>query len=121
MRSPAKRDKGTLKMQPSGRLAVCRPGHEPVEIPAGEVFLLEVPGHRQLQQTRMAFRRFEEGYGEYYSVDGYQLRDRLGRVQPLRARLRAVQNRVAAVDPERVLEVVEVLARCSSRLSITQR
>jgi hypothetical protein len=67
----------TLKMQPSGRWAVCRPGHEPVEIPAGEVFLLEVPGHRQLQQTRMAFRRFEEGYGEYYSVDGYQLRDGL--------------------------------------------
>jgi hypothetical protein len=64
-------------MQPSGRWAVCRPGHEPVEIPAGEVFLLEVPGHRQLQQTRMAFRRFEEGYGEYYSVDGYQLRDGL--------------------------------------------
>jgi hypothetical protein len=50
---------GTLRLQPSGRWAVCRPGREPVEIPAGEVFLLEVPGHRQLQQTRMEFRRFE--------------------------------------------------------------
>jgi hypothetical protein len=84
---------GTLKMQPSGRWAVCRPGHEPVEIPAGEVFLLEVPGHLQLQQTRMEFRRFEEGYGEYSSADRYHLADGLRAaflpVAPLQRRRRS--------------------------------
>jgi hypothetical protein len=68
---------GTLIMQPSGLWAIQVQGREPANILAGEVFLLEVQGHRQMQQTRMVFRRFEEGYGEYYSVDGYELRDGL--------------------------------------------
>ena len=38
------------------------------------------------------------------------LRDRLGRVETLRASLRAVHDGVAAVEPERVLEVVQALA-----------
>jgi hypothetical protein len=84
---------GTLKMQPSGRWAVYQPGREPVEIRAGEVFLLEMLGHRQLQQTRMEFRRFEEGYGEYSSADRYHLADGLRAaflpVAPLRRRRRS--------------------------------
>ena len=39
-----------------------------------------------------------------------QLRDRLGRVQPLRTGLGTVHDGVAAVEPERVLEIVEALA-----------
>ena len=69
------------------------PRETTVEIPAGEVFLLEVPGHRQLQQTRMEFRRFEEGYGEYYCADRYHLADGLRAaflpVAPLQRRRRS--------------------------------
>jgi hypothetical protein len=43
-------DEGILRRQPSGRWAVCLPGRQPVEIPAGEIFLLEVPGARELTQ-----------------------------------------------------------------------
>jgi hypothetical protein len=74
---------GTLRMQPSGRWAVCRPGREPVEITSGELFRVEVDG--QLEPTRMEYRHFEDPQGrryrvqpgEYYSVDGYKLRDGL--------------------------------------------
>src|SRR5690606_39416296 len=39
------------------------------------------------------------------------LRDRLAGIQDLRAILRAVQDRMAAIEPERILERVEPLAR----------
>jgi hypothetical protein len=60
---------GILRLQSSGRWAVCRPGRDPVEITSGELFRVEVDG--ELRVTRM-----EELYSEgYYSVDGYPLRD----------------------------------------------
>jgi hypothetical protein len=66
-------EEGTLKMQPSGRWAVCWPGRKPVEITSGELFRVEVAG--ELQLTRMKFRyRPRRGY---YTVDGYPLRDGL--------------------------------------------
>jgi hypothetical protein len=81
---PRDENEGTLRMKPSGRWAVCRPGHAPVEITSGEPFRIEVDG--ELKLTRMEFRHFEgplkgRGYrgqpGEYYSTDGYWLRDGL--------------------------------------------
>lgn len=45
----------------------------------------------------------------------------LGWVQTLRAGLRAVHDRVAAIKAERILEVVEALALASSLESISQR
>jgi hypothetical protein len=67
---------GTLQKQPSGRWAVCLPGHEPVEIPAGEIFLLEVPGATGARELKRA--RMEQRPGaEYYVVQGYPLRDGL--------------------------------------------
>jgi hypothetical protein len=60
---------GILRLQSSGRWAVCRPGHDPVEIMSGELFCIEVDG--ELCVTRM-----EELYFEgYFSVDGYPLRN----------------------------------------------
>jgi hypothetical protein len=60
-------------MQSSGRWAVCRPGQEPVEINAGDVFRIEVPSKGGLHLTRM-----EHLPGEgYYSVKGYSLHDGL--------------------------------------------
>jgi hypothetical protein len=47
---------GILQRQPSGRWAVCRPEHAPVEITSGEVFRIEVDG--ELRPTRMEFRHF---------------------------------------------------------------
>jgi hypothetical protein len=74
---------GVLQFQPSGRWAVCRPGHGPVEINCGDVFYIEVAG--ELKPTRMEFHHFSEGHmkgctyrglsGEYYSVDDYPLRN----------------------------------------------
>jgi hypothetical protein len=49
-------------MQPSGRWAIDVRGREPVEIPSGEVFMIEVA---------------QGGGGEYCSVDGYELREGL--------------------------------------------
>jgi hypothetical protein len=63
---------GTLRMQPSRRWAVVRPGREPVEITSGELFRVEVDG--ELKLTRMEFRHGARGGGEYYSIDGYELR-----------------------------------------------
>ena len=59
---------GILRMLPSRRWAVCRPGREPVEITSGELFRVEVDG--QLRTTRM---EYAAGIG-YYAVDGYELR-----------------------------------------------
>jgi hypothetical protein len=44
---------GTLRMQPSGQWAVCRPGKAPVEITSGEVVRVEDPGREGLHRTRM--------------------------------------------------------------------
>ena len=64
---------GILQMQPSGRWAVVCPGREPVEITAGDVFRVEVPGKGGLHLTRI-----EHLPGEgYYSVKGYSLHDGL--------------------------------------------
>jgi hypothetical protein len=69
---------GTLIMQPSGLWAVCRPRFAPVEIASGDVFMIEVPGaYPEMQRTRMEYLNHEGGGGEYYSVDGYHLRDGL--------------------------------------------
>jgi hypothetical protein len=66
-------NEGILQMQPSGRWAVCRPGQEPIEINAGDVFRVEVPGKEGLHLTRV-----EHLPGEgYYSVKGYSLLDGL--------------------------------------------
>ena len=46
----------TLCLQPSGQWAIVAPGREPVNIVAGEVFLLEVLGERKLKQVRMMQR-----------------------------------------------------------------
>ena len=73
---------GILQIQPSGRWAVCRPGRAPVEITSGELFRIEVDG--ELKPTRMEFhhftgpmkgREYRGQPGEYYSVDGYHLRN----------------------------------------------
>jgi hypothetical protein len=42
---------GVLRLQSSGRWAVCRSGHDPVEILSGELFRVEVDG--ELRVTRM--------------------------------------------------------------------
>jgi hypothetical protein len=69
----SKSDKeGILRMQPSGRWAVCRPGQAPAEITSGEVFRVEDPGKEGLHRTRM--ERDAQGY---YSVHGYHLHDGL--------------------------------------------
>jgi hypothetical protein len=49
---------GILRMQPSGRWAVCRPGRIPAEITSGERFRIEVLGSDELKLTRMEFRHF---------------------------------------------------------------
>jgi hypothetical protein len=64
---------GILRTQPSGRWALCRPGHPPVEITPGYPFRVEVDG--ELRVTRMEYRHFDRGGGEYCSVDGYPLRN----------------------------------------------
>ena len=43
----------TLCLQPSGQWAIAAPGREPVNIVAGEVFLLEVVGERKLMRVKM--------------------------------------------------------------------
>ena len=65
---------GTLQMQPTGRWAIAAPGREPVTIPVGEIFMLEVPGTRELKRARM---EQHPGSGEYYVVQGYSLREGL--------------------------------------------
>jgi hypothetical protein len=59
---------GVLQMQPSGRWAICRPGHEPIEITWGELFRVEV-ADGVLEVRRMLYA---PGRG-YYVVDGPEL------------------------------------------------
>jgi hypothetical protein len=76
------KNEGILRLQSSGRWAICRPGAPPFEITSGDRFRIEVDG--KLKVTRMEFRHFtgtmkaQELFGragEYYSADGYCLRD----------------------------------------------
>jgi hypothetical protein len=62
-----------LKMQPTGRWAVCRPGETPLVITSGDLFHIEFAG--KLHLTRMKFRY--SPWRGYYTVDGYPLRDGL--------------------------------------------
>jgi hypothetical protein len=75
---------GILRLQPSGRWAICRIGEAPFEIISGDVFRVEVDG--ELKATRMEFRHFTGSLkgrelfgqaGEYYSTEGYQLKNGL--------------------------------------------
>src|ERR1700736_6034934 len=68
---------GVLRLQPSGRWAVCRPGCQPVEITSGHAFRMAVPGTDQLVITTMEYRHFRNGGGEYYSTNGLWLEDGL--------------------------------------------
>ena len=77
---------GVLQLQPSGRWAVCRPNWRPVEFTSGDVFRIQVDDMPGLRVTRMEFRHFHGPMkgrtlrglsGEYYSVDGYRLRNGL--------------------------------------------
>src|SRR5262249_23705941 len=54
-------------------VAVCRPGREPVEIRSGELSRVEVGG-KGLHLTRM---EYDPADRQYYSIDGYPLRDGL--------------------------------------------
>ena len=63
LRATMTEKEGILRLQSSGRWAVCRPGRDPVEIMSGELFRVEVDG--DLRLTRM-----EEVWGEgYFSID----------------------------------------------------
>jgi len=62
---------GVLRIVPSGRWAICRPGRMPYELNSGTIFHIEVDG--QLKETRIEYRHFSGGGGQYYSVDGYKL------------------------------------------------
>jgi hypothetical protein len=75
---------GILRLEPSGRWAICRICEAPFEIISGGVFRVEIDG--ELRPTRMEFRHFtgpmkgREFFGhagEYYSCDGYHLRNGL--------------------------------------------
>ena len=54
---------GTLIMLPSGQWAIAAPGREPVNIQAGEIFLLEVQGERRMMRVRMEWKD-----GRWYAV-----------------------------------------------------
>jgi hypothetical protein len=60
---------GVLRMLPSGRWAIWRPGHDPVEITSGEIFRLEVDG-----ELRLATLEHLPVRG-YYVAEGYELRE----------------------------------------------
>jgi hypothetical protein len=62
----------TLRQLASSQWAIQAPGREPAEIPAGEIFMLEVAG--ELKRARMEQR---PGGGEYYVVQGYDPREGL--------------------------------------------
>jgi hypothetical protein len=76
LRSMGEEKEGILRLQPSGRWAICWPGRLTLEITSGDTFRVEVPGTPELQLTRMEYRHFDRG-GEYYSIDEYPLRDGL--------------------------------------------
>jgi hypothetical protein len=58
---------GILRMQSSGRWAICCPGRDPVEIMSGDLFRVEVDGE-------LCLARMEHLWGEGYYC-GYPLRD----------------------------------------------
>jgi hypothetical protein len=60
---PRDAKEGGLRMQPSRRWAICRPGHDPIEITSGELFRAEVDG-----ELRATFMEYAHGLG-YYLVD----------------------------------------------------
>ena len=64
---------GTLQPQQSGRWAVVTAEEEAIEITSGDQFFIEVPGAGAMVLTRMEYGRVH-GRGQYYSVDGHQLR-----------------------------------------------
>ena len=66
---------GVLRRQSNRRWAIVRPDHDPYVLTSGEVFRVEVDG--KLALTRMAFASARRGGGEYYSVDGFELRNGL--------------------------------------------
>ena len=53
----------TLRQLPSGGWAIQVPGREPVQIVAGEIFLLEVQGERRMMRVRMEWKD-----GRWYAV-----------------------------------------------------
>ena len=53
----------TLRQLPSGGWAIQVPGREPVQIVAGEIFLLEVQGERRMMRVRMDWKD-----GRWYAV-----------------------------------------------------
>jgi hypothetical protein len=65
---------GILRMMASGQWAIYRPGRLPVEITSSELFRVGVAGVEGLQLTRM---EYDHATRQYYSVDGYPLRDGL--------------------------------------------
>ena len=78
------KNEGVLRLQPSGRWAICRLGEPPFEITSGDRFRIEADG--ELKLTRMEFRHFTGTMkarelfgqaGEYYSAERYHLRDGL--------------------------------------------
>lgn len=70
------KEPGRLALLPSGRWGIFYPGETPDEITSGDQFYIEVPGAGAMELTRMETRHVN-GRGEYYSVDGHQLRDGL--------------------------------------------
>lgn len=70
------KEPGTLGLLPSGRWGITYPGEMPYEITSGDQFYIEVPGGGALALTRMEFG-YIKGRGQYYSVDGHQLRNGL--------------------------------------------
>lgn len=61
---------GTLRMQPSGRWAICWPGQAPVEIAIGALFRVVV------DDDTLHVRRMEYAPGRgYYVIDGPELCD----------------------------------------------
>jgi hypothetical protein len=71
------RIEGKLRLQPSGRWAICRRGRDPWEITSGEVIYVQVAGKIALQATRIEFAHRAQFEGEYVSMDGYPLKDGL--------------------------------------------
>jgi hypothetical protein len=76
-------EEGILRMTPQDAGPFASPT---AEIDNGEWFRVEVDGAADLKLTRMEFwhfggplkrREYREGRGEYYSVEGYELRDGL--------------------------------------------
>jgi hypothetical protein len=62
-------EEGALRMLPSGRWAILRPGRDPMEITSGEIFRLEVDG-----ELRLATMEHLPVRG-YYVAEGYELRE----------------------------------------------